>query len=123
MSIDNWCVNINHLVDEFESNLNIKGNINHLYDRLCNIVFTEMDKYLEYTDSGNTLRKRLKLSKPYWNDELTRLWKSMKDKEKEVRKHRGCKRTKTKLYNEFKICQSKFNKTLRNTNAIISEIW
>ena len=62
MSDDNWQVNINQFVNEFESNLNIKGNINHLYDRLCNIVFTEMDINLDYTDSRNTFRKRLNLS-------------------------------------------------------------
>ena len=49
MSNDNWHVNINQLVNKFESNLNIKGNINDLYDKVCNIIFTEMDKYLDYT--------------------------------------------------------------------------
>ena len=39
----------------------------------------------------------------------------MKDNKKELRKHRGCNRTKTKLYNGFKIYQSKFDKILRNT--------
>ena len=38
----------------------------------------------------------------------------MKDKEKEFRKHKGCNRTKSKTINEFKICQSKFDKTLKN---------
>ena len=60
-----------------------------------------MGKYLDYTDSGNTLRKRLKFSKLYWNHELTRLWKNKQDKEKEFGKHRGDNRTKTKLYNEI----------------------
>ena len=75
MSNDNWQVNINQLFNEFESNVNIKGNNNYLYDNLCNIVFTEMDKYLDYTDNGKTMRERLKLSTPYWRHELTRLGK------------------------------------------------
>ena len=115
MNNNSWKINLNQLICDFESNLRKKGNINHLYDKLCSIVFMEMDKYLDYTDSSKRSKKRLKSSKPFWNSELTLLWKNMKDKEKELRKYRGCNKAKNKLHNEYKISQAKFDKCLRNT--------
>ena len=115
MNNNNWQLNINQLILDLESNITIKSNINHLYDRLCNIIFNEMDKYLDYKNCSNGSKKKLKLSKPYWNSELTSKWKHMKDKEKQFRKYDGCKKIKLKLHNEFKICQSQFHKLLKST--------
>ncbi len=33
-----------------------------------------MDMYFKYTDAPRKIRKKLKNSKPYWNDKLYDLW-------------------------------------------------
>ena len=41
-----------------------------------------MDKYLEYNSVNYHVKKRLRIHKPFWDQELTELWKTMKDKNK-----------------------------------------
>ncbi len=36
-----------------------------------------MDIYLKYVDSPKTIRKKMKNSKPYWNQDLYDLWIKM----------------------------------------------
>ena len=56
--------------------------VDRVYGDFCVTLFSEMDKYLNYRDfTGKNIGKRLKISKPYWNDDLSRLWKDMSMKE------------------------------------------
>ena len=55
--------------------------------------FNEMDNFLGYKDySSKTIAKRLRVHKPYWNDNLTILWKALSIKEREYLRYRGNRR-------------------------------
>ena len=46
--------------------------LNNLYRELTETVMSEMDKHLQYNNvCQKKVRKKLKMSKPFWNDELT----------------------------------------------------
>ena len=49
----------------------------------CSLIFKEMDRYLQYNKGSKGIRKKLKCSKPFWNDKLTCNWKIMRDNEEE----------------------------------------
>ncbi len=52
------------------------------YKEFCDSLLAEMDKYLEYDYVNYHVKKRLRIHKPFWDQELTELWKVMKDKNK-----------------------------------------
>ena len=86
-----------------------------------------MDEYLKYYDASGKCRKRLKLHKPYWTDELTDLWKDMCHKEHMHRKCKDNRRQKSYKYASFINCRKVFDKLLRKTEQLyhrktISEI-
>ena len=50
--------------------------LDNLYRELTETVISEMDEHLQYNNvCQKKVRKMLKMSKPFWNDELTCLWK------------------------------------------------
>ena len=72
-----------------------------------------MDKYLEIKNVNPKSCKLLKFSKPYWNDNLTVLWKNMCKYEKLFLKAKGSKLEKRNAQNLFKEARNKFDKNLR----------
>ncbi len=68
---------------------NEQHKIEHVYTQFCNTLTVEMDKHLKYTSSPKPLRKRLKNSKPYWNQELYDLWVKMSMSENEFSRYNG----------------------------------
>ena len=60
------------------------------------------------------LKKKLKLSKPYWDDELTEAWEDMVHKERQyLREKSGNNRLKKERRLMFKASQRVFDKLLR----------
>ena len=76
-----------------------------------------MDKYLELRQTKNRTRKRLKVTKPYWSDELTTLWKNMCESEKRYTKCNSDKHCKRINFQLFKISRNKFNRALRQAQC------
>ena len=61
------------------------------YERFVKTIFTEMDKHLLIVDCQSKSRKRFKYHKPFWNGELTLLWKLMRNSEKSWKRYKGSK--------------------------------
>ena len=59
------------------------------------------------------IEKLLKSSKPYWNDELTTLWKILKQDENEFLKCKSSKEIKRNKKNIFIECRKLFDKKFR----------
>jgi hypothetical protein len=74
MASDIWKSAMNVLIDMSISCKEEQNEIDNLYETFCNTVTNEMDMYLKYTDAPRNIRKKLKISKPYWNDELFNIW-------------------------------------------------
>ena len=55
----------------------------------------------------------MRLSKPYWCDELTDLWRKYHEKEKAFLRFKGPGRHKSKLRLEYKVAQQTFDKRKR----------
>lgn len=73
-----------------------------------------MDEYLNYKEySGKPQGKRLKYHKPYWNEELTGLWKIMCEKEKQFLRYKGHSYTRRKHRQDFVDARHSFDKLLR----------
>ncbi len=66
-------------------------------------------------DVYRTIRKRLKNSKPYWNDKLYYLWCKMSESERFYSKFRGPRHIREFLIREYVYIRNIFDKTLRKT--------
>ena len=88
--------------------------LDNLYRELTETVMSEMDKHLQYNNVCQKKgRKKLKVSKPFWNDELTCLWKNMRMHEKCFPKCKGSYKNKCLLRKRFSDAQKAFDKKLR----------
>jgi hypothetical protein len=109
-----WCSTINSLIDHFlEIRLN-QDEVDRSYTIVCETVFREMDKYLKYADCSKSTRKRLRNSKPYWNETLTKLWKNMNKAEHAYTKCKGPNLNKRQKRYDFILARKIFDKSLRN---------
>lgn len=63
-----------------------QSEIDTIYDQLCNVITTDMKEVIPFYDASKNTRKRVKYTKPYWNQELLDLWKKLHKTEKHFRK-------------------------------------
>ncbi|CAC5399191.1 unnamed protein product [Mytilus coruscus] len=70
------------------------------------------NKIPRFSTSTNT-RKRLKMNKPFWNDELRILWNDMHTKENQFLIFKGKASVKSQLRKDFKSSQTIFDRKLR----------
>ena len=90
-------------------------NIDSAYNEFCNLVFQEMDCYLKYSVvTDKKVSKQLKPQKTYWDNELTCLWKLLREQEKLFTHYKGSSgQMKKKLRFNYKAAENKFDKLLR----------
>ena len=48
-----------------------RDQLNALYEKLVQSIINELDTYLQFRDINNTMKRKYKHSKPYWNGQLT----------------------------------------------------
>ncbi|CAG2190910.1 unnamed protein product [Mytilus edulis] len=101
------------IITQIERTRETQTNIDEIYSKLCDVIIDEMnDKIPRFSTSTNT-RKRLKMNKPFWNDELRLLWDDMRTKENQFLKFKGKASVKSKLRQDFKSAQTIFDRKLR----------
>lgn len=71
------------VIEAIECNRETQHELDRIYGMLCDTIISEMNKQLLIPNSTNG-KKTLKQHKPYWNSELTRLWKEMCDAERRM---------------------------------------
>ena len=108
-----WKDAVLKIIDQRNDLLSNQDEVDEEYKSFCNILINEMDTYLDYRGSGNRTKKKCKLSKPYWNDNLTALWREMRNAEKEFLAFKGNKLQRGKLLSNFKNARNMFDKRLR----------
>ena len=69
------------LIEKIETAQYIKLEIDRRYNDMCSIICKEMDTYHQIKCCSKTQRRNFKIRKPYWNNELTQLWKVRVEKE------------------------------------------
>ena len=77
-----WQQSVLDIVGRLEENNGRQAELDETYTKLCENIFSELDQNLRYTIRGRKTRKRCRSAKPYWDDDLSRLWKDMAQKEK-----------------------------------------
>ena len=77
MQNDNWISQIDDLLKKLQKTENEQNQIDSVYSEFCKCTIAEMDKHLNYKVQSKSLRKRFKSYKPFWNNELTKLWKDV----------------------------------------------
>ncbi len=88
--------------------------LDEVYSNLCcRSIFKELDSYIQYRDVRSGTGKKLRMSKPYWNHELTDLWRSYHLKENEFLKYRGYRHGKETCFSDYKRAQETFDKRKR----------
>ncbi len=88
--------------------------LNMTYNNLITEIIDEMNREIPYIDVCSSSKKRYKVNKPFWNEELRELWKVMNLKEKDFRKQAKQKSIlKQTVYLEFKAARVLFDKRLR----------
>ncbi len=65
MSSDVWKTGMTELIEMFITCRQLQDQIDSFYVNFCEIITTEMDTFLKYSDSGKKVRKRYKNHKPY----------------------------------------------------------
>ena len=109
-----WRDEINIIIDKLQSRCDTQNEVDILYNTMCATVYNEMDRFLDYKQySGNNSGKRLKFHKPYWNENLTSLWKEMTTKEHIYLKVKGSSRDKSVKRIAFVNARARFDRQLR----------
>lgn len=90
-----------------------QNQIDDLYKEFRDAMFREMSEKIPTYDWSARTRKRLRPHKPYWNEELTELWRHMREMEKKFLKcdpKRRLKRIQKQFYKES---QNSLDKRIR----------
>ena len=112
-----WRSAVTNMINKLQLLKANQRELDSIYSDLCSKLFKEMDSQLKYTDASTKVKKKLKNSKPYWNSNLTELWKNMNKTEKIFLKYKGnCRRNKGLILNNFKLAQRTFDKELRRAS-------
>ncbi len=102
MNNETWDLAMNDIIESLHTNAVSRTKLDEIYSKFCQHIYNEMDSYIRYSDALEGSRKRLKIPKPFWCDELTHLWKTMHVNEKVYRTYKGSdRRYKIELLNEI----------------------
>ena len=86
-----WQNELQSLLTQIDQQLLIladQNDVDLLYDDFCKALFNEISRVIRIKDTSKQVRKKFKYYKPYWNNELTNLWKRMREAEKKFTNYR-----------------------------------
>jgi hypothetical protein len=101
------------VIDRLSEQALSQSDLDTTYDNLCKAIIREMDDSIPYKDISSKERKFFRNFKPYWNMELTALWKDMVKSRKLYERFNGNKQTLHQMRVEYKMKRTRFDKTLR----------
>ena len=101
------------VIEKLEAQIICQRTVDQNYELFANVILKELDQYLCLPQCTLGTRKRYKYSKPFWNEELTILWKTMRNSENTWKKCKGSEGLKRCLHNKFKLNQNIFDKRLK----------
>ncbi|CAC5408597.1 unnamed protein product [Mytilus coruscus] len=104
-SLDLTRIAIHTLISRIETARETQDNIDVIYTELCDTIINEMDKNIPCYDSSSKTRKRYRVHKSFWNEELSNLWATMRDKEKSFLNCNGRPSVKMTKRTEFPFAQ------------------
>ena len=92
--------------------------IDIIYEKLCTTFYKEMATYLSPIKTTTGCKVKCKYYKPYWDEELSVLWKNAIYNEKVFRKYKGSLRRKQDISLQYQISLRSFDKALRKKKRL-----
>ena len=89
--------------------------IGSVYENLCSIIKTELHNTLPLLGATRSTNKRLRPRKPFWDDNLQRLWDIMKRNEEDFLQCKQDRRLRFQLRTEYVKSKNEFDKHLSRT--------
>ena len=99
------------IVESLQKRIANQDELDILYNNICETLTNEMDRYLDSKCISKKTKRYYKNNKPYWDNELSNLWKSMTQAEKDLIK---CKGDKSSLKSIFLKNRKLFDKALKH---------
>ena len=122
LNTDTWRRKLQSFLIDIEHRLSTLSNqqdMDTLYENICQALFHEIKEKIRIKESSKQTRKNFKYYKPFWNEELTNLWKKMRDAEKKYCKSKHINNhIKQMLRKEFSEAQNLFDRCLRRTERM-----
>ena len=101
---------LNLCIGQIQTARALQSDVDKVYDKFCNIYYAEIDKWFKGNFSNKSMRKRFRnTSKPYWNENLTCLWKGLCKAEKQYLSTPQHFRKRRELLKDFKLKQNNFD--------------
>ena len=82
MNNETWRNSILGIIESLQNRIASQEALDVLYNNICETLINEMDMYLEGKCINTKTKKFYKNSKPYWDNELSNMWKLMSQAEK-----------------------------------------
>ncbi len=99
------------LIDEINITRENQSCVDEMYSKVVNVIHAEMkDKLSPLSKSG---KRKNTPYKAYWNENLSKLWKTAHEKESMYTKYKGNRRTKESLRQNFISARNAFDKLLK----------
>ncbi len=111
MNSESLCQVLNDLIDEINVTMETQSSVDKMYDKLLNVIHKEMQDKLTPIAKGG--RRKNTPYKPYWNSDLSGLWKTAHEKELIYTRFRGRRAIKETLRRDFILARRKFDKLLK----------
>ncbi len=111
MNSDTICNVIAELIENITLARENQASVDVAYNKVVEVVYKEMKDKLQSVSKSH--RRKNTPFKPYWTDELSKLWKAAFEKEQLFLKYKGHRNTKKILKQDFITTRNTFDKTLR----------
>ncbi len=84
--------------------------IDEAYERICSVYYEDLGRNSPKHLGNKAKRKYKHRAKPWWNENLSNLWKELSDSEQEFKSYTGVRQIKRRLLERFQIAQQRFDK-------------
>ena len=124
MSSNTWKLQFSDMTNAID-NLDNQGiiDLDDVYQKLCNIIVTEMDMCLESRNVGsNSHMGRRRNHKPYWSEELTEFWNDMRETERDYLTCHTSREQINVLRRAFIYAQKTFDKKLKQAERAYNRL-
>jgi len=103
------------IIEQIEGYRGTQGEIDNIYDNLCEAITSEMHRTIPKYGSSNSTSKRHRVRKPYWNETLGDLWNDLRLKENAFLRCKNNRSRKNALHREYILARDRFDKVLKRT--------
>ena len=110
------CTALVNVINVLQNTTDCRKTVNEAYETLLTTMYAEMDVALNFKDVGPTAHKNRKhMGKPWWDDELQKLWNDVRASEKLYLKYNGCRRERSRLKALFISNRNNFDRRLQQS--------